>query len=88
MPDDTTRTVLVALLAGIGVTLAKIGAAVFTGSTALAAEAAHPLADNANDLRPAGHAITIGSSWRSPGSRLTPRCGLCSWRTRYRSSET
>jgi cation diffusion facilitator family transporter len=50
MPDDSTRTVLVALGAGIGVTLAKIGAAVFTGSSALAAEAAHSLADNANDL--------------------------------------
>src|SRR5262249_55270040 len=34
----------------IGVPLAKIGAAVFTGSTAMAAEAAHSLADNANDL--------------------------------------
>src|SRR5262249_60976834 len=44
------RTVVVALGAGIGVTLAKIGAAVFTGSTAMAAEAAHSLADNANDL--------------------------------------
>jgi cation diffusion facilitator family transporter len=50
MPDDSTRTVLVALGTGIGVTLAKVGAAVFTGSTALAAEAAHSLADNANDL--------------------------------------
>jgi cation diffusion facilitator family transporter len=50
MPNDSMRTVLVALGAGIGVTLAKIGAAVFTGSTALAAEAAHSLADNANDL--------------------------------------
>jgi cation diffusion facilitator family transporter len=50
MPDDSTRTVVVALGAGIGVTLAKVGAAVFTGSTALAAEAAHSLADNANDL--------------------------------------
>ena len=30
MPDDSTRTVLVALGAGIGVTLAKVGAAVFT----------------------------------------------------------
>ena len=49
-PDDSTRTVLVALGAGLGVTLAKVGAAVFTGSTALAAEAAHSLADNANDL--------------------------------------
>jgi cation diffusion facilitator family transporter len=50
MPNDSMRTVLVALGAGIGVTLAKVGAAVFTGSTALAAEAAHSLADNANDL--------------------------------------
>ncbi len=49
-PDDSTRTVLVALGAGLGVTLAKVGAAVFTGSAALAAEAAHSLADNANDL--------------------------------------
>jgi cation diffusion facilitator family transporter len=50
MPNDSTRTVLVALGTGLGVTLAKVGAAVFTGSTALAAEAAHSLADNANDL--------------------------------------
>jgi streptomycin 6-kinase len=50
MPDDGTRTVVVALGAGIGITLAKVGAAVFTGSTALAAEAAHSLADTANDL--------------------------------------
>jgi divalent metal cation (Fe/Co/Zn/Cd) transporter len=50
MPNDSMRTVLVALGAGIGVTLAKVGAAVFAGSTALAAEAAHSLADNANDL--------------------------------------
>lgn len=50
MPNDSMRTVLVALGAGIGVTLAKVAAAVITGSTALAAEAAHSLADNANDL--------------------------------------
>jgi cation diffusion facilitator family transporter len=50
MPDDSTRTVLVALGAGLGVALAKVGAAVFTGSTALAAEAAHSLADSGNDL--------------------------------------
>jgi cation diffusion facilitator family transporter len=50
MPDESTRTVVVALASGIGVTLAKVGAAVFTGSTALAAEAAHSLADNADDL--------------------------------------
>jgi Cation efflux family len=50
MPDDSARTVVVALGTGIGVTLAKVGAAVFTGSTALAAEAAHSLADNVDDL--------------------------------------
>jgi cation diffusion facilitator family transporter len=49
-PDESTRTVLVALGAGLVVTLAKVGAAVLTGSAALAAEAAHSLADNANDL--------------------------------------
>jgi cation diffusion facilitator family transporter len=50
MPDDSTRTVLVALGAGLAVALAKVGAAIFTGSTALAAEAAHSLADSGNDL--------------------------------------
>jgi cation diffusion facilitator family transporter len=50
MPNDSTRTVLVALGTGLGVALAKLGAAVITGSTALAAEAAHSLADSGNDL--------------------------------------
>ena len=50
MPNESRRTVLVALGAGFGVALAKAGAAVITGSSALAAEAAHSLADNANDL--------------------------------------
>ena len=36
----------------------------------------------------AGYAVTTGSSWRSPGTRPTPRCGLCSSRTRCRSPET
>ncbi|HUA04969.1 MAG TPA: cation diffusion facilitator family transporter [Solirubrobacteraceae bacterium] len=40
---------LVALGAGLGVALAKAGAAVVTGSSALAAEASHSLADTAND---------------------------------------
>jgi len=44
------RTVLVALGAGLGVALAKAGAAVSTGSSALAAEASHSLADSANDV--------------------------------------
>ena len=44
------RTILVALGAGLGVALANAGAAVFTGSSALVAEASHSLADSANDL--------------------------------------
>ena len=48
--NGSMRTVLVALAAGFGVALAKAGAAVFTGSSALAAEASHSLADTANDL--------------------------------------
>jgi len=50
MPDDSMRTVLVALGSGIGVALAKVAVAVFTGSSAMAAEASHSLADTANDL--------------------------------------
>jgi cation diffusion facilitator family transporter len=50
MPDDSTRTVLVALGAGLAVALAKVGAAVITGSPAMAAEASHSLADTANDV--------------------------------------
>ncbi len=41
MPDDSSmRTVLVALGSGLGVALAKVAVAVFTGSSAMAAEAA------------------------------------------------
>ena len=50
MPNESTRTVLVALGAGLGVALTKAGAAVITGSSAMAAEAAHSLADSANDV--------------------------------------
>ena len=50
MPDDSTRTVLVALGSGVAVALAKVGVAVVTGSAAMAAEASHSLADTANDL--------------------------------------
>jgi cation diffusion facilitator family transporter len=50
MPNDSTRTVLVAIGADLGVALAKVGAAVFTGSSALAAGASESLADTANDL--------------------------------------
>ena len=51
MPNDSSmRTVLVALGSGVGVALAKVAVAVFTGSSAMAAEASHSLADTANDL--------------------------------------
>jgi cation diffusion facilitator family transporter len=50
MPNDSMRTVLVALGSGLAVALAKVGVAVVTGSTAMAAEAAHSLADSGNDL--------------------------------------
>lgn len=50
MPSESTRTVGVALVAGFGVTLAKVVAAVVTSSPAMAAEASHSLADTANDL--------------------------------------
>jgi cation diffusion facilitator family transporter len=50
MPDDSMRTVLVALGSGLAVALAKVGVAVFTGSSAMAAEASHSLSDTANDF--------------------------------------
>jgi cation diffusion facilitator family transporter len=50
MPNDSTRTVLVAIGADLGVALAKVGTAVFTGSSAIAAGAAEALADTANDV--------------------------------------
>jgi cation diffusion facilitator family transporter len=48
--NESTKTVSVALLTGLGVALAKVGAAVVTSSPAMAAEASHSLADTANDL--------------------------------------
>ena len=50
MSDGSERTVWVALLAGLAVTLSKVGAAIVTSSPAMAAESAHSLADNGNDL--------------------------------------
>ncbi|HTU37736.1 MAG TPA: cation diffusion facilitator family transporter [Acidimicrobiales bacterium] len=50
MPDESTRTVVVAIVADLGVALAKLGTAVFTGSSAVAATASEALADTANDL--------------------------------------
>jgi len=79
MPEDSMRTVLVALGAGLGVTLAKVGAAVFTGSTALAAEAAHSLADNAKDVslfiaqRRSSRPATISIRWGTAGKPTSGR---------------
>jgi cation diffusion facilitator family transporter len=51
MPNDSSmRTVLVALGSGLAVAVAKAVVAVITGSSAMAAEAAHSLSDTANDL--------------------------------------
>jgi Cation efflux family len=48
--SESTRTMSVALVAGLAVALTKVGAAVVTSSPATAAEASHSLADTANDL--------------------------------------
>lgn len=48
--NESTRTVWVALAAGLGVAAAKAVAAVVTGSPALAAEASHSIADSTNDF--------------------------------------
>ena len=58
---------LVALLAGLGVALAKVGAAVVTSSPAMAAEASHSLADTANDLF-----FVIAQTPQCPTTRRTP----------------
>jgi cation diffusion facilitator family transporter len=50
MPNDTTRTVLVAIGADLAVAVAKVGTAAFTGSSAVAAQASESLADTANDI--------------------------------------
>ena len=50
MPDESTRTVLVAVGADIGIALVKVATAVFTGSSAVAAQASESLADTANDV--------------------------------------
>jgi len=50
IPGESTRTVLVAIAADLGVALAKVLAALLTGSSAVAASASESLADTANDL--------------------------------------
>jgi divalent metal cation (Fe/Co/Zn/Cd) transporter len=49
-PSESTRTVLVALAADLAIGLAKAGAAVLTGSAAMAAEASDSLTDVATGV--------------------------------------
>ena len=65
MPNDSMRTVLVALGSGLGVALAKVGVAVFTGSSAMAAEASHSLS-----ALPMTLAVLRSSRWCAASSRV------------------
>jgi cation diffusion facilitator family transporter len=48
--EESTRTVVVALLSNLGIVVAKLVAAVVTGSTAMFAETVHSAADTGNSL--------------------------------------
>jgi cation diffusion facilitator family transporter len=48
--NGSTRTVVVALLANLGIVVAKLAAAVVTGSTAMFAETVHSAADTGNSV--------------------------------------
>jgi cation diffusion facilitator family transporter len=48
--QESTRTVVVALLSNLGITVAKLAAAVVTGSTAMFAETVHSAADTGNSV--------------------------------------
>jgi Co/Zn/Cd efflux system component len=48
--DESARTVVVALLANLGIVVAKLAAAMITGSTAMFAETVHSAADTGNSV--------------------------------------
>ena len=48
--DESARTVVVALLANLGIVVAKLTAAIITGTTAMFAETVHAAADTGNSL--------------------------------------
>ena len=50
MAADSTRAILFALGANAGIAVTKFGAAAYTGSGAMLAEAIHSVADTANQL--------------------------------------
>ncbi|HSO94989.1 MAG TPA: cation diffusion facilitator family transporter [Acidimicrobiia bacterium] len=49
MQPDSQRAVLAALLANVGIAIAKLAAFAFTGAAALLAESAHSIADSGNE---------------------------------------
>jgi cation diffusion facilitator family transporter len=57
--DESRRTVIVAMVANIGVAIAKFIAATLTGSSAMLAEAFHAMADTGNE------ALLLVAQWRS-----------------------
>jgi divalent metal cation (Fe/Co/Zn/Cd) transporter len=48
--DESARTVVVALLANLGIVVAKLAAAIITGSAAMFAETVHSAADTGNSV--------------------------------------
>jgi cation diffusion facilitator family transporter len=48
--QDSTRTIVVAVVANLGIAVAKIVAALLSGSTSMWAEAAHSVADTGNEV--------------------------------------
>ncbi|TME32076.1 MAG: cation transporter [Chloroflexi bacterium] len=49
-PSDQRAAVITALLANVAIAIAKLGAAAITGSSAMAAESLHSLADSVNEI--------------------------------------
>ena len=58
MDGEGNRTVIIAIVANIGVGIAKIVAGVMTGSSAMLAEAFHSIADTGNE------ALLLVAQWR------------------------
>ena len=73
--DESVRTVGIALLANVGILLAKLAAAVITGTAALFAETVHSAADTGNSL------LLIVAQHRSSGP--TAPSGLSRGREAY-----
>jgi cation diffusion facilitator family transporter len=58
MEGESRRTVVIALLANLAVAIAKFGAGLFTGSSAMMAEAFHSMADTGNEV------LLLVAQWR------------------------